>query len=326
MFVGIDVSASRGLDLCAIDDRRRVSALVKARDIEALEPILRAMPPEATFAVDAPSGPSRGPGERAAERELRRLGVPLYAAPASEASAPAWMRHGFAIYRALDRAGHPLFAGGEPRPGVAIEVYPHLSYVALTGTRRGAVPKLEWTRAALRGRVTGLGASADQDALDAACAALTAWHFAAGRWVGYGDPDEGVIVAPQPVRDLARAEPAMPNQLALPIETTALPRRVVAPARRTFADRVVGIAAGIPSGRVATYGDVARWAGKPAAARAVGTILAARAWQVPCHRVVSVRGAPPPFPTDAAERLRGEGVPLRDGRVDLGACRWSGPP
>ena len=50
MFVGIDVSASRGLDLCVLDDKRHVTLLVKARDLETLEPILRQFPKTTTFA------------------------------------------------------------------------------------------------------------------------------------------------------------------------------------------------------------------------------------------------------------------------------------
>src|SRR5690606_5393028 len=41
----------------------------------------------------------------------------------------------------------------------------------------------------------------------------------------------------------------------------------------TFAVRVLRVVARIPAGRVATYGDVARLAGRPGAARAVGSIM-----------------------------------------------------
>jgi O-6-methylguanine DNA methyltransferase len=47
----------------------------------------------------------------------------------------------------------------------------------------------------------------------------------------------------------------------------------------------------IPSGRVATYGDVAAAAGAPRAARAVGNIMkGCRAPGVPCHRVIAAGG------------------------------------
>ena len=47
----------------------------------------------------------------------------------------------------------------------------------------------------------------------------------------------------------------------------------------------------IPVGRVTTYGTVARLAGKPRAARAVGNIMReARAPQLPYHRVIAAGG------------------------------------
>lgn len=330
MFVGIDVSASRGLDLCAIDERRRVSLLVKARDLDILAGVVRSLPAHATVAVDASSGPSRrllpGADRRVAEHELRRIGIPLYDTPSREEAAPGWMRVGFALYRLLAETGHPVFTQGDGGSGITIEVYPHLSYIALSGSRRGRASKLEWSRDVLRGRVHGLPPDASQDALDAACAALTAWHFAEGRWIAFGDPAEGVIVCPEPRADLARPDRAGAGQLALPIEEAhARPRAIASPTASTFADRVAAIAATIPSGKVATFADLARWAGKPAAARAVGTIVAARSYALPCHRVVNAAGRPSPYPADAAERLRAEGVPFTRGRVDLGAARWRGP-
>ena len=97
------------------------------------------------------------------------------------------------------------------------------------------------------------------------------------------------------------------------------------------------IVARIPRGRVATYGQVARMAGIPGAARTVGWALGAlpddpgRGPVVPWHRVinaagrVSVRG-----PGDAAcrrqiARLRREGIrPAVDGAIDLERYGWDG--
>ncbi|MGZ4209161.1 MAG: DUF429 domain-containing protein [Actinomycetota bacterium] len=325
MFVGIDVSASRGFDLCALDDKRHVSLVVKARDLQTLEPILLQFPKDTAFAVDASSAPSRGliPGKehRVAEAELRRLGVTLYFTPRTEAAAPAWMREGFALYRLLDEIGFPVFAGGDAGSGLTIEVYPHLSYVSLTGTRRGSSSKLEWSRAALRGRVGGVPPAADQDVLDAACAALTAWHFVHGRWIAYGDPSEGVIVAPYPQTELRAASA---DQLTLGIEASPAARALRPPHVSTFAERIARIVGQIPAGRVATYGDVARWAGKPAGARAVGTVLKTHQFELPCHRVVDANGEPPPYPEDAAARLRAEGVRFDGSRVSLQDHRWGG--
>ena len=58
-----------------------------------------------------------------------------------------------------------------------------------------------------------------------------------------------------------------------------------------FTARVLDAVRRIPPGRVATYGDVARLAGRPRAWRAVGNIMATcRAADVPCHRVVAAGG------------------------------------
>jgi methylated-DNA-protein-cysteine methyltransferase-like protein len=329
MFVGIDVSATRGLDVCVLDEKRNVSLLLKARDIDSLESVLRGFPKDTTFAIDAPCSISQGlvPGKehRVAEHELRKLGINLYFTPRAEETAPSWMQTGFALYRLLDSMGFPVFRGGEAGSGLSIEVYPHLTYVSLMGTKRGGTSKLEWSRAALRRQVHGLPVSADQDALDAACAALTAWTFVNGNWVAYGDPVEGVIIAPPPKTELGRVSSGEQNQLSLAIETTSGSRKVTSSQASTFADRVASLVSQIPLGKVATYGDVARWAGKPAGARAVGTVLKTRHFELPCHRVVDNRGEPPPYPQDAGARLRAEGVVFDGSRVDLASQRWQGP-
>ena len=58
-----------------------------------------------------------------------------------------------------------------------------------------------------------------------------------------------------------------------------------------FSRRVLSVVRRIPPGRVATYGDVARMAGRPRAARAVGNIMRdCRRPDVPCHRVIAASG------------------------------------
>lgn len=329
MFVGIDVSATRGLDVCVLDESRMVSLLLKARDLEALEPLLRQFSKTTTFAVDAPSTISQGlvagKAHRVAEQELVRLGISLYFTPREEETAPSWMQAGFALYRLLDSLGFPVFRGGEAGSGLSIEVYPHLSYVSLTGAKRGSTSKLDWSRGAIRKHVRGLPASADQDALDAACAAFTAWTFVNARWAAYGDPIEGLIIAPYPKTALGRTSSARQNQLTLEIEAAPSSRAYNSPQASSFAERVASLVRQIPLGRVATYGDVARWAGKPSAARAVGSAIKNRQFELPCHRVVDANGEPPPYPEDAGARLRAEGVVFDGSRVDLASQRWHGP-
>jgi O-6-methylguanine DNA methyltransferase len=58
-----------------------------------------------------------------------------------------------------------------------------------------------------------------------------------------------------------------------------------------FASRVLNVVRRIPPGRVASYGDVARLAGRPGAARAVGNIMrTAKRPEVPYHRVIAAGG------------------------------------
>ena len=58
-----------------------------------------------------------------------------------------------------------------------------------------------------------------------------------------------------------------------------------------YTRRVLAAVRRVPPGRVATYGDIARLAGRPRAWRAVGTIMRDCAdLSVPCHRVVASGG------------------------------------
>lgn len=55
-----------------------------------------------------------------------------------------------------------------------------------------------------------------------------------------------------------------------------------------FTRKVLGLCAGIRPGQVMTYAELARRAGKPGAARAVGQVMARNRFPllIPCHRVV----------------------------------------
>ena len=60
---------------------------------------------------------------------------------------------------------------------------------------------------------------------------------------------------------------------------------------KSFKDKVIAIVKRIPKGKTLTYGQVAKLAGHPGAARAVGTIMANNQDKtVPCHRVVKADG------------------------------------
>lgn len=98
----------------------------------------------------------------------------------------------------------------------------------------------------------------------------------------------------------------------------------------TFTRRVLAAARRIPPGRVATYGDIARLAGRPGAARAVGNIMREGGQPgVPYHRVIAAGGRAGGYggnETMKHELLRREGLTVIGGRVRrFAAVRWPQP-
>jgi methylated-DNA-protein-cysteine methyltransferase-like protein len=86
----------------------------------------------------------------------------------------------------------------------------------------------------------------------------------------------------------------------------------------------------IPPGKVSTYGDVARHAGLPGAARRVGRALRGLPEDtgIPWHRVINAQGKlVVPGGSTAQDRqrtrLEREGIRFRGNEVlDLCSCRW----
>jgi len=82
----------------------------------------------------------------------------------------------------------------------------------------------------------------------------------------------------------------------------------------------------IPKGKVATYGQVARVAGFPGAARQVVWALQGTGEMgLPWHRVVGAGGKIMLRDHSAIEqrmRLEMEGVTFRGAKVDMGKCGW----
>lgn len=81
----------------------------------------------------------------------------------------------------------------------------------------------------------------------------------------------------------------------------------------TFTQKVLNIVSKIPKGSVMTYGEAARLAGNPKAARAVGTIMKNNFDPaIPCHRVILSSGKVGAYNRGGEqvkrELLRGEGV------------------
>jgi len=94
-----------------------------------------------------------------------------------------------------------------------------------------------------------------------------------------------------------------------------------------FQFRVLSVVRRIPPGRVATYGDVAKLAGKPRAARAVGNIMKGCGRpDVPCHRVIAAGGRLGGYGGNEVLKrslLAAEGILVSGSRVrELDRVRW----
>jgi alkylated DNA nucleotide flippase Atl1 len=77
----------------------------------------------------------------------------------------------------------------------------------------------------------------------------------------------------------------------------------------------------IPPGRVSTYGAIGRLVG--IGPRRVARALSSGGGAVPWYRVVRADGtAAEPVRVEQLARLAAEGVPVRNGRVDVSAVGW----
>ena len=95
-----------------------------------------------------------------------------------------------------------------------------------------------------------------------------------------------------------------------------------------FSRRVLTVVQRIPPGRVATYGDVAKMAGRPRAARAVGNIMkGCSVRSVPCHRVIAAGGRLGGYGGNEVLKralLVAEGITVSGSRVrELSRVRWT---
>lgn len=86
----------------------------------------------------------------------------------------------------------------------------------------------------------------------------------------------------------------------------------------TFENAVVSVIEAIPMGETSTYGEVADEAGFPGAARAVGNIMRTVPG-LPWWRVITTNGRlVPGLEVEHTQRLRSEGIVVRNGRVTMG--------
>lgn len=97
-----------------------------------------------------------------------------------------------------------------------------------------------------------------------------------------------------------------------------------------FKNTVYKICRSIPKGKVVTYGQLARLAGKPKAARAVGSFMKnnPNAPIVPCHRVVASDGNLTGYSgaggvAQKKKMLQKEGVLFKGSLVDLAFSKWN---
>lgn len=90
-------------------------------------------------------------------------------------------------------------------------------------------------------------------------------------------------------------------------------------------ERVRALVASVPAGFVVTYGDIAE-AADLSSPRTVGWIMRMDTADLPWHRVLAANGKPAAhLAENQLDRLRAEGVTVRDGRVDMRALRYCFP-
>jgi methylated-DNA-[protein]-cysteine S-methyltransferase len=99
----------------------------------------------------------------------------------------------------------------------------------------------------------------------------------------------------------------------------------------TFRGTIYRLTRQIPEGKVATYGQLARLAGNPRAARAVGMCMKTNPFApvVPCHRVVAADGSLHGYSGKGGisakkEMLLNEHVLFNKEKVDLTRSEWNG--
>lgn len=103
--------------------------------------------------------------------------------------------------------------------------------------------------------------------------------------------------------------------------------------RQQFTTQIIELIRFVPCGYVSTYGDIARMAGNPQAARQVARILhtCAKPEKLPWHRIVNREGRISLKPFQGYEQqkmlLEDEGVAFDEtGKINLDQYRWHALP
>jgi predicted nuclease with RNAse H fold len=220
--LGIDVAVGRGLDLVALDARRRPVRVASKVTNAQLGAMIDDLAPE-VIGIDAPPAWAPHGRSRMTERLLASLNIHAFNTPSAEHGAGnrffAWMETGFEVFAIAAAHGYPRYHAGDPR-GTAIEAFPHASAAVLCGCLppKGAA-KRAWRARILLAQGVPTHELTTLDRVDAALCALTGLLALEGKRFAPGDPKEGVIVLPaaslpaRPYRhcpEEARTEDTMP--------------------------------------------------------------------------------------------------------------------
>jgi len=99
--------------------------------------------------------------------------------------------------------------------------------------------------------------------------------------------------------------------------------------QQNFREKVYQLTSQIPHGKVATYGQLAKLAGSPGAARAVGMLMKTNQHPeiVPCYKVVASDGSLTGYSAGEGivtkkEKLLHDGVAFDKNKVDLTKSQW----
>lgn len=101
-----------------------------------------------------------------------------------------------------------------------------------------------------------------------------------------------------------------------------------------FAKQVISYIKKVPKGKVASYGQIAKLAGKPQGSRGVGWLLhsSSKLYKLPWHRIINSQGKIS-FPKDSSyfrkqrNLLKAEGVEVsREGKVNMTIYQWKKAP
>jgi predicted nuclease with RNAse H fold len=208
-YLGIDPtsSESKPSGLAALGDRAELLGVGSAGSDAEIISLSERWRPRAV-AIDAPLSLPRGlccleeacpcrpvapDGLKAAERELFRQGISLYATT-KRSIIKDMIRRAMGLRSSLEEEGY-----------VVLEVYPYAAKVRLWGKgmpKKTTPAGRQWLRAKLEGLVPGLSEHPERlghDQLDAIVAAYTAHLYGCGEAEGVGDPDEGLIWVPRAV-------------------------------------------------------------------------------------------------------------------------------